>query len=206
MLASAEVSLATCCLTRASATIQRAICPGASDAMSVNRPRTTSTSPCPELGPLPPPGAAGTPAPGCAGTGRTPWTLPVGGTPAEHAPASSAASSNPAARGPRPLRSATDDLCGGRPRSGPQPLAGVAVGHRRLRLGDGQDHRERRALADRAGHVDGPAVQVDVLQRDRQPQPGAAEGAGPVRVGAVEPLEDVGHVLGGNALPLVLDP
>ena len=45
------------------------------------------------------------------------------------------------------------------------------------------------------------AVQVGVLERDRQPEPGAAGGAGPGRVGAPEPVEDQRCLAGRSPTP-----
>ena len=73
-------------------------------------------------------------------------------------------------------------------------LVGRQVG-RPQRHGDG----ERRALPDDALGGDGAAVQLDQLLHQRQPDAAAFVGAAPRVLDPVEPLEQPGHLLGGDA-------
>src|SRR5215207_7551109 len=167
-------------------------------------PTATSVSDCPENGPTTSRRAWGSTGGGVEVTELTETTFPVSGTPAVHAARPASTARMTTGRRRREGWLATDgDLREGR-------RLGLGLGRlavRRLQLGvdGGQGDGEGGAPADLALHVDRAPVQVHVLQRDGQPQPGAAEGPGPVHVGAVEALEDVGQVLGRDALALVGD-
>src|SRR5687768_4131146 len=66
-------------------------------------------------------------------------------------------------------------------------------------LETGQGDPELRPGARLAPRLQPAAVQVDVLQGDRQAEPGAAGRARPGRVGAPEPVEDQGSLAGTKA-------
>src|ERR1035441_6907933 len=63
-----------------------------------------------------------------------------------------------------------------------------------------QLHRKGAAHAHFTCYLNAAAVGIDDGLADRQAEPVAALGAGPGLVGAVEALEDVREVFGGNAL------
>src|SRR5207237_3015421 len=69
----------------------------------------------------------------------------------------------------------------------------------------GQLEPERRALAERALEPDPPAVRLDDLAAQRQPEPRPADLARVGRVHTEELLEDTRLLVGGDTEPLVLD-
>src|SRR6266545_2294014 len=184
---------------------QRWIVSGLAVFMADMNPCATRVSESPAAGP-PPSSIAPASATGGGGwIGLTVTTSPVRGTPAvQEASVSAASPAASRARRVRPL--ATDgDLrrgCRLRLRLG---RGGLVAARLRLGLDGRQGDGEGRALADLAADADRPAVQVHVLQRDGQAEPGAAKGPGAVHVGPVEALEDVGQVLGRDALAVVGD-
>ena len=62
---------------------------------------------------------------------------------------------------------------------------------------------ERRPLAKDAPHVDPLTVRLDDMANDGESQPRTAQSTGPSSVDPVEPLEDSGQSLGGNADSIV---
>src|SRR5215217_4574688 len=190
--------------SRASGITHRWIVPTSPLFMAFMNPTATSVSSCPMRGPPRSWGASASTDGGAEVTELTETTSSVWGTPAEQAASPPSTARTTTARRSRAGRLPTDgDLRDGR-RLG---LPGGRLAVRRLRLGvDGrQGDGEGGAMADLALDVDRAPVQVHVLERDGQPESGAAEGPGPVHVGAVEALEDVGQVLGRDALALVGD-
>src|SRR5829696_7618623 len=190
--------------SRASGITHRWIVPTSPLFMAFMNPTATSVSSCPMRGPPRSWGASASTDGGAEVTELTETTSSVWGTPAEQAASPPSTARTTTARRSRAGRLPTDgDLRDGR-RLG---LPGGRLAVRRLRLGvDGREgDGEGGAMADLALDVDRAPVQVHVLERDGQPEPGAAEGPGPVHVGAVEALEDVGQVLGRDALALVGD-
>src|SRR5688572_30543656 len=76
------------------------------------------------------------------------------------------------------------------------------------RGGDGEAHRERRAVPHLALDLDPAVVLLGDPPRDREAEAGPAGRAGVAvagAVGAVEPLEEVGEVLGVDAHAVVAD-
>ena len=89
-----------------------------------------------------------------------------------------------------------------RPRAGGRQAPRVLVDRQ---LGGGQPHAEQRAAARRVVDPHLPVVRRHHLGDDRQPQAGAAVGAGTGVVEAHEALEDPDPVGGGHAGPVVGD-
>src|SRR5438552_4572211 len=76
--------------------------------------------------------------------------------------------------------------------------------HRGAPLGRREDYAERAALSDPAVQLDAPAVQLDDLLGDGEPQAGPLGPAGEQVFGAVEPLEDPFSIVGPHAGSVVL--
>src|SRR5690348_18480232 len=67
------------------------------------------------------------------------------------------------------------------------------------RAGGGEHEPDRRPLARRTLRLHPPALGLHQMLHDGEPQPGAPLVARAAGIGAVEPLEDAGEVLGRDA-------